>query len=93
VALLQDDREASTTFFIKYDRGRPTRELSEQLERVRRENESLIEDIKNSLAGEIEEARVRRRARAEQGKVVEVTAKEPGQEKVVEMTVNEARAD
>jgi hypothetical protein len=93
VALLQDDREASTTFFIKYDRGRPTRELSEQLERVRRENESLIEEIKNSLAGEIEEARVRRRARAEQGKVVEVTAKEPGQEKVVEMTVNETRAD
>jgi len=93
VALLQDDREASETFFIEYDRGRPTRELSEQLERVRSENEALIEEIKNSLAREIEEARVRRRGKAEQRKVVKVTVDEPGQEKVVEMIVDEASAD
>jgi hypothetical protein len=93
VALLQDDREASETFFIEYERGRPTRELSEQLERVRSENRSLIEKIKGSLSREIEEARARRRDEGGQGRVVEMAVDESGQEKVVEMTVDEVRAD
>lgn len=93
VALLHDDGEASETFVIEYENGRPTRELTEQLARVRRENQSLIEEIKNSLAREIEEARLLRRDEAGQGKVVEMALDEDGQEKVVEMTVEEARAD
>jgi hypothetical protein len=93
VALLHDDREASETFFIEYESGRPTRELTEQLARVRHENQSLIEEIKSSLAREMEEARVLRRDEAGQGKVVEMALDEAGQDKVVEMTVEEAGAD
>jgi hypothetical protein len=93
VALLQDDREASETFFIEYEKGRPTRELSEQLKRVRRENESLIEKIKDSLAREIEQARVRRHGEDDQRKVVEIAVDESGQERVLEISLDEAPAD
>jgi hypothetical protein len=93
VALLQDDREASETFFIEYEQGRPTRELSEQLKRVRRENQSLIEKIKDSLAQEIEQARVRRRGEDGQRKVVEIGVDESGQERVLEISLDETPAD
>jgi len=93
VALLQDDREASESFFIDYEPGRPPRELVEQLERVRRENEALIDKIKDSLAREIEEARVRRRDEDDQRKVVRMAVDRPSQEKVVEMSVGEGNAD
>jgi hypothetical protein len=93
VALLQDDREASETFFIDYEQGLPARELSEQLERVRRENESLIEKIKDSLAQEIEQARVRRRGGDDQEKIVEMALDESGQEKVVEIHLDESDGD
>lgn len=93
VALLQDGGEASETFFIDYERGRPTRELSEQLERLRDENESLIEKIKRSLAREIQEARARRRDEDGQHKVVQMAVDTSGQEKVVEIYVDEGDAD
>jgi hypothetical protein len=89
VALLEDDREASETFFVEYEPGRPTRELSEQLERVREENEALIEKIKDSLAREIEEARVRRHDAGGQRKVVRMAVDKSAQEKAIEIHVDE----
>jgi hypothetical protein len=76
LALLHDDRESSETFFVEYQDGRPTRELAEQLERVRHQNRSLIVEIKRSLAREIDEARVRRRDTSGQSRVVEMKAEE-----------------
>jgi hypothetical protein len=87
VARLLDDSRASKTFFIEYENGRPTAELSEQLERVRRENEALIEQIKSELAREMDHARVR------QGKLVDVSVEPIEQRKLLELRVDEASGE
>lgn len=73
VALLHDDREASERFDIAYLRVPPERELVERLARIRRENEALIEQIREQLVDEI---RVKRRERQE--KIVEVAPERAG---------------
>jgi predicted nucleic acid-binding protein len=60
-AVLTDDREARETFTVEFVRGRPTAELTQQLTRIRTQNEALIERIKDDLAREMAEARRRQR--------------------------------
>jgi hypothetical protein len=53
-ALLDDGRTASESFRVDYVRGRPTRELEQQLKRLRIENASLVERIRGNLATEMQ---------------------------------------
>jgi len=91
VARLLDDSHASKTFFIEYENGRPPAELGEQLERVRRENEALIEQIKHELAREMDHARTRERGRQE--KIVDVTVEPVEQRKLLQLRVDEAGSE
>ncbi|NNL66600.1 MAG: hypothetical protein HKP30_10180, partial [Myxococcales bacterium] len=59
VAQLTDGREEARVFSVEYVVGAPERELQQQLERVRVENQALIERIKKDLA--LEMARTRKR--------------------------------
>ncbi len=61
IAMLHDRREASETFTIEYRYAAPVRELVQELEKIRGENEVLIEQIKDRLAAEMEAERTRKR--------------------------------
>ena len=61
IAMLHDRQEASETFTIEYRYGPPVHELVQQLEKIRGENEVLIEQIKERLAAEMEAERTRKR--------------------------------
>ncbi|MFQ5417192.1 MAG: hypothetical protein ACE5FL_09125 [Myxococcota bacterium] len=90
VAHLFDGTEASETFHIEYQNGEPTLEQSERLGRIKRENESLIEQIKDELAKEIERVRVRRRSGpGPQDKNLDVRIEKTPQGKILEIQVEE----
>jgi hypothetical protein len=61
IAMLHDRQKASETFTIEYRYGPPVREMLQQLEKIRGENEVLIEQIKERLAAEMETERSRKR--------------------------------
>ena len=97
-AHLIDDSESSKTFTVEYRYGTPTEELLDQLERVRRENESLIEQIRRDLAREIESNRVNRSVRGReppgpQDKRLDVRIEKLPQGKVLQMEIEEGDAD
>jgi hypothetical protein len=90
VALLFDETEASETFHIEYQNGEPTLELTKRLARIKRENESLIEQIKGELSHEMERARLRRRKPpGPQDKDLDVRIEKVQQGKILEIQVEE----
>lgn len=76
VALLHDDRRASKNFRIAYLRVPPEIELEKRLGEIRRENEGLIEQIRERLASQMEDQR-REKRRPRQEKIVEVVPELP----------------
>lgn len=98
VAHLVDDREASKTIFVEFQEGTPDQELVDQLERVRRENQALIDQIRRSLAREMESNRADdtvpgRRPPDPQDKRLKVRIEKVPQEKVLQMEIDAADAD
>ncbi|MEE8474702.1 MAG: hypothetical protein V3T01_05085 [Myxococcota bacterium] len=65
VAKLHDRREISQTFTIEYRDAPPVSELLAQLERIRRENEALVNRIKDRLASEMNQAQKNLEVRVE----------------------------
>jgi hypothetical protein len=61
IAMLHDRREASESFTIEYRYAPPVRELVQKLEKIRGENEVLIEQIVDRLAAEMKVERARKR--------------------------------
>lgn len=62
-AFLDDGRTASESFRVEYVRGLPTRELEEQLKRLRFETAALTERVRGQLVTEMEQSRRRPRQR------------------------------
>ncbi len=60
VATLHDRREFSETFTIEYVDAPPVGELVVRLEKIRRENEALIDQIKHRMVTEMKLARARK---------------------------------
>ncbi len=73
VAVMLDEREASERFRITFERVPADLALVQRLEDIRRENEALIEQIRQQLARDIRETRARNR----QKKVVDIEAEDP----------------
>jgi hypothetical protein len=76
VALLHDDRRASESFRIAYLRVPPEIELEKRLAEIRRENQVLIEQIRERMASRMEDKRSQKR-RPLQEKIVEVVPELP----------------
>jgi hypothetical protein len=72
-AVLSDGARGTHDLRVVYERGRPIAELTLELERIRRENEALVERIRTRLALEVQTARRRQRKSLE----VEVRAPAP----------------
>jgi hypothetical protein len=66
-AVLADGSRSSRHLRVIWERGRPVAELARELERIRRENEVLIERVRTRLALEVEAARRRQRKALEVG--------------------------
>ncbi len=60
-AVLADGSRGAHSLRVVYERGRPIGELTLELERIRRENEALVERIRTNLALEVQAARRRQR--------------------------------
>jgi hypothetical protein len=69
--VLSDGSRGTHALRVFYERGRPLAELALELERIRRENEVLVERIRTKLALEVEAVRRRQR------KSLEVEARAP----------------
>lgn len=63
VAVLYDESEATETLRIHFERGPTDDALSAELERIRSDNQALVDQIKRHLAFEIQQARKHRGAR------------------------------
>jgi hypothetical protein len=98
VAYLLGGSESSKTFYVEYQNGTPTQELLDQLERVRRENASLTEQIRQGLAREIESNRVDhsipgREPPEPQDNRLDVRIERIPQEKVLHLEVEETEVE
>jgi hypothetical protein len=60
-AVLSDGSRGARSLRVVYEHGRPIAELTLELERIRRENEALVERIRTRLALEVQESRRRQR--------------------------------
>jgi hypothetical protein len=60
-AVLSDGSRGVRTLRVIYEHGRPIAELELELERIRRENEALVERVRTNLALEVQTVRRRQR--------------------------------
>lgn len=60
-AVASDGSRSTRRLRVTWERGRPVAELALELERIRRENEALVERVRTQLALEVEAARRRQR--------------------------------
>jgi hypothetical protein len=80
-AIFTDDRRARRTLVVEYVPGEPTQELARRLQRLRQENEALLEQIRSELVEEMG----RKRIDSSQQRMLEVAPDAQDQQRKLEV--------